>query len=194
MHRQRPCLCALDDRLLREWMASIIRAWGLTTVVETGIDWGGSTRFFAQMVPRVIGIDNDPKRIAAFQTEMAEDGLQGISLVMQNSPDALRLLTADGVDASRTLFFLDAHWFAYWPLRDEIQAIPRGQGVLVMHDARVPNCPNLGVDSYGGHELNYAYVQDVLTDWSPNHTVAYNDDRAEGSRRGVMVVFPQASV
>lgn len=189
--RTRPCLCALDDAVLRRWLAAIIVERGLTAVVETGIDWGGSTRYFAQMVPCVVGIDNDPKRIAAFTAEMREDGLSGITLLEQNSPDGLREVVNRGtVDASKTLFFLDAHWFAYWPLRDEIDAIPRGQGVLVMHDARVPGVPTLGVDSYGGYELSYAYVQDRLTAWSPTHTVEYNDDTAEGSRRGVMVVYP----
>ena len=188
--RVRPCLCALDDAVLRRRLETIIVERGITTVVETGIDWGGSTRFFAEMVPRVIGIDNDPKRLAAFSVEMEEDRLTGIELLQQNSPDGLRMLITEGLDASKTLFFLDAHWQAYWPLKDEIRAIPRGQGVLVMHDARVPGCPNLGVDVYDGQELSYEYVRDVLTEWSPTHRVEYNDDTAEGSRRGVMVVYP----
>lgn len=188
--RVRPCLCALDDGVLRAWLTRIVQARGLTTVVETGIDWGGSTRFFAQMVPQVIGIDNDPQRIAAFRREIEEDGLTGIALLEGNSPDVLRGLS---VDPARTLYFLDAHWHIYWPLRDEIAAIPRGQGVLVMHDARVPGCPSLGVDSYGGQELSYDYLKDVLTAWSPTHRVEYNDDTAEGSRRGVMVVYPEAA-
>ena len=60
-----------------------------------------------------------------------------------------------------------------------------------MHDARVPGCPNLGVDSYGGQELSYEYLQEQLTAWSPTHRLEYNDDSAEGSRRGVMMVYAQ---
>jgi predicted O-methyltransferase YrrM len=187
--RIRPCLCALDDLVLRERLAVILQWYQITTVVETGIDWGGSTRFFAQMVPRVIGVDNDPVRIAAFKKEMAEDRLTGIELVEGNSPDVLRSLAAS-LDAPHTLFFLDAHWQAYWPLKDEIRAIPRGQGILVMHDARVPGVPTLGVDSYDGQELSYEYLAEVLTEWSPVHYVEYNDDTAQGSRRGVMIVYP----
>jgi predicted O-methyltransferase YrrM len=171
-------------------MAQIIKTHRITTVVETGIDWGGSTRFFAQMCDQVVGVDNDQKRLEAFRAEIVEDGLTGIELLLANSPDGIRTLLADGLDAAHTLFFLDAHWQAYWPLKDEIRAIPRRQGVLVMHDARVPGCPNLGVDSYGGEELSYEYLKDVLTEWSPTHRVEYNDDSAEGSRRGVMVVYP----
>lgn len=189
--RTRPCLCALDDAVLCRRLAAIIQEHGITTVVETGIDWGGSTRFFAQMVPRVIGIDNDPKRIAAFQAEIAEDGLAGIMLLLDNSPHALHALVAEcAIDARETLFFLDAHWQSYWPLKDEISMIPRGAGILVMHDARVPGCPTLGVDSYGGQELSYEYLKDALTAWSPTHRVEYNDESAQLPRRGVMVVYP----
>lgn len=121
-----------------------------------------------------------------------EDGLTGISLIEQNSPDGLRtLLQNDELDPRRTLFFLDAHWFPYWPLLDEIAAIPRGAGIIVLHDVRVPDCPGLGFDTYHGHELSYDYVRAALTEWSPDHCVLYNDESAEGSRRGAMVVYPR---
>ena len=57
-------MCALLDRVMRERMAEIIKARGLTTVVETGVDRGGSTLLFSLMADRVIGIDNDPGKIA----------------------------------------------------------------------------------------------------------------------------------
>lgn len=190
--RIRPCLCALDDAVLRARLAAIVQEHAITTVVETGIDWGGSTMFFSEMVPYVVGIDNDAVRVEALRLELQEKGIKNVDLVCMNSPDALRAEVEGGLNASHTLFFLDAHWQAYWPLKDEIRAIPRGQGILVMHDARVPGCPNLGVDSYDGQELSYEYVREELEAWSLSHTLEYNDDSAEGSRRGVMIVYPEA--
>lgn len=184
-------ICALLDTKLKDRLAAIIQERDLTTVVETGIDKGGSTRLFSAMVTQVIAVDNIQDRVEVLSSVLAACGITNVRLVVQNSPDALRTLVAEGLDASRTLFFLDAHWQAYWPLKDEIRAIPRGQGVLVMHDARVPGCPTLGVDEYGGQELSYEYLQDVLTKWSPDHVVEYNDDSAEFPRRGVMVVYPR---
>lgn len=191
--RIRPCLCALDDRVLRARLAAIIRERAITTIVETGIDWGGSTMLFAEMGVLVIGIDNDPVRVVNVMAELEERGIKNVSILQGNSPTVLFGLLGHIIDASTTLFFLDAHWQAYWPLKDEIRTIPRGQGVLVMHDARVPGCPALGVDSYDGQELSYEYLKDVLTEWSPTHRVEYNDDTAEGSRRGVMIVYPEAA-
>jgi predicted O-methyltransferase YrrM len=185
-------VCALIDTKLKNRLAAIIQERGLTTVVETGIDKGGSTRLFAQMAARVVGVDNVADRIEALRSVLHALDVTNVTLIQQNSPDALRELCASrDVDAASTLFFLDAHWQRYWPLKDEIRAIPRGQGVLVMHDARVPGCPTLGVDEYDGQELSYEYVQDVLTEWSPEHVVEYNDDTADWPRRGVMVVYPR---
>lgn len=183
-------ICALLDGRLRARLAEVIKERGIATVVETGIDRGGSTVLFSQMAKNVIGVDNDPEKVRITRESLAYRGIGNAVVIQGNSPDTIRSLIDDGLDAQRTLFLLDAHWQAYWPLRDEIRAIPRGQGVLVMHDARVPGCPSLGVDAYDGQELSYEYLRDVLTAWSPNHTVEYNDDTAEFPRRGVMIVYP----
>lgn len=184
-------ICALLDGKMRTRLKEIIDSRGITTVVETGIDKGGSTMLFSEMAQHVIGIDNDPNKVSLVEQSLRERGITNVSILTMNSPDALKsLVDRNTINASETLFLLDAHWQAYWPLKDEIRAIPRGEGVLVMHDARVPGCPNLGVDEYDGQELSYEYLKDVLTDWSPQHVVEYNDDTAEFPRRGVMYVYP----
>lgn len=187
---ERVPVCALRDRKLRERLAAVVAERGIRTIVETGLDKGGSTLVFAGMAEHVIGVDNMGDRVGGVAKMMSEVGVTNVRLVHQNSPDALRELIAAGLDASTTLFFLDAHWQKYWPLKDEIGAITRGHGVLVMHDARVPGCPGLGVDEYDGQELSYEYLRDVLAAWSPAHRVEYNDDTAEWPRRGVMIVYP----
>jgi predicted O-methyltransferase YrrM len=183
-------ICALLDVKLRERLVEIIASRGITTVVETGIDRGGSTMLFSEMVPNVFGVDNDRDKVDIVLDSLRERGINNVTIIHGDSPLTLRELVRGGFDVARTLFFLDAHWQAYWPLKDEIREIPRGQGVLVMHDARVPGCPNLGVDEYNGQELSYEYLKDVLTEWSPTHVVEYNDDTAEFPRRGVMFVYP----
>jgi len=181
--------CALLDGKLRARLAEIIAARGITAVVETGIDKGGSTILFAGMVPVVIGVDNVQEKVEFARARLNARGIKNVALVCGNSPDVLRDLVEKGLDAARTLFFLDAHWQAYWPLLDEIRVIPRGQGVLVMHDVHVPGC-DLAFDVHSGQELSYEYVRDELAAWSPTHTIEYNDDTAEYPRRGVMFVFP----
>jgi predicted O-methyltransferase YrrM len=179
---------ALDDINLRLRLSKIILDYKITTIIETGIGNGGSTYQFSKMVDRVIGIDNDLKKI-----NIARETLCGVArnvvFIGMNSPEAIIYLE-DVIDPNHTLYFLDAHWQDYWPLLDEIRAIHRGKGVIVIHDIKVPGCLELGYDTYKGQELTYEYVKDVLTAWSPAHTIEYNDDTAGYPRRGVMFVFP----
>lgn len=184
-------MCALLDRVLRERLAAIIQRLGITTVVETGIDRGGSALLFSQMVERYIGIDNHPKAIATTQALLTHYDVTNTALLQMNSPDALAYVMP-AINPSKTLFLLDAHWQSYWPLLDEIKALPRGQCVIVLHDVIVPGCPSLGYDTYDGQDLDYPYVKDVLTAWSPDHVCEYNDDRAEVPKRGVLIVYPNA--
>jgi hypothetical protein len=101
-------------------------------------------------------------------------------------------------------------------LLDEIRAIRKGVGVIVLHDFRVPDHPELGFDRYGdelisnniwppdecgiirqeciykaGQPFEYEYVKDALTSWSSQHKIYYND-RCEGAMypRGVLFAFP----
>jgi len=113
---------------MRLRFSEIILSRGITTVVETGIDKGGSQILLSQMVDHVIGVDNVPARVDAVRLELDRRGITNATIVQGNSPEVLDDLIAGGLDASRTLFFLDAHWQEYWPLKDEIRAIPRGQG------------------------------------------------------------------
>lgn len=182
--------CALTDGKFRKRLVEIIAEHKITTVVETGIDQGGSTILFSQMVRWVIGIDNNQDAIKKVGQSLIHFIINNVTLIQGNSPDVLKEIVKT-LNEDSILYLLDAHWQAYWPLRDEIKTIPRGKGILVMHDAKVPGHPSLGYDTYGGQALSYEYLRDVLWDWSPTHRVEYNDDTAEFPRRGVMYVYPR---
>lgn len=72
--------------------------------------------------------------------------------------------------ANTYLFFLDAHWRAYWPLRDEIQVIQTlDRYLMVIDDFFVPgrSDPALpygrcGFDVYQKRILNWGYVCDLF--------------------------------
>ena len=155
--------------------------------METGTNEGKSTVEFCRMVLGVIGIDNNRTCLNETGRRLVESGRTNWLLLAGNSPDVLKEIEPSLPD--ETLYFLDAHWQSYWPILDEIRAIRRGSGVIVMHDFRVPLHPEWGCDSYNGHDLDYDYVKDALSEWSPSHRCEYNEE-VEGSKRGVAFVFP----
>lgn len=185
---------ALDDVFLLERLKQVIAERNIQYVVETGLAAGYSTLKFCQMGLHVIGIDIDPAAIEATLATLEQSGVTNFQLHTSNSAELLPFIIPPQPD--KTLFFLDAHngggGVGYWPLPDEINAIPRSQGVLVFHDIKVPG-KDFGYDFYfhdgRAQEFEYALVKDVLTAWSPNHRVEYMD-QASGSYRGVVIVYP----
>lgn len=184
---------ALDDIFLRDRLREVIAERGIEIVVETGLNEGLSTVGFCRMVNYVIGVDIDPMCVSAARANLWDAGLTNWDLRTGNSPDVLRQLFTF-LSGDRMLLFLDAHWGEYWPLPDEIRALPRGKGIVVLHDIKVPE-KDFGFDGVhigGGvvKDFEYELVQGVLTEWSATHCVEYVA-RASGSYRGAAIVYPK---
>jgi predicted O-methyltransferase YrrM len=206
----------LDDLIMQARFREIVAEYGIKVIVETGTLRGYSTFIFSKMARTVLSVDNNPENLRqATHTLLDSGGCDNVVLVAGNSPnvlEALRPLLPD-----ETLYFLDAHWQSYWPILDEIREIRSGTGVIVIHDFLIPDRPDLGFDTYtkyaglldGSGEmiiqeivtqpLNYEYVKDALTAWSPTHRVEYNTEAqfTEGvpdtspRARGVAYIFPK---
>lgn len=180
---------AMDDAFFAERLREIVFEKKITCLVETGTNQGKSTAAFAACVERVIGIDIDPECITVATLNCREAARENVRFIQGSSPVILDAILPGLPD--ETLYFLDAHWGEYWPLRDEILQIAKhkpGCGVIIIHDCRVPDRP-FGYDQYGGRVCEYAYVADVLTVWSPSHRIEYNREAA-GSGVGILYVFP----
>jgi hypothetical protein len=74
----------------------------------------------------------------------------------KSSPDFLRAHLSE--IRSRSLFFLDAHWGPYWPLRDELQIIYSQceKPVVVIDDFDAGN--GLAFDAYGAQKLDFDHI------------------------------------
>jgi hypothetical protein len=187
---------ALDDHFLHDRLKAVVSEQNIEVVVETGIADGNSSREFCKMVPRYIGIDIDPSRIIQVNGVLTQSAANKWELLQGNSPDVLRQIMPI-LPAAQTLFFLDAHNHPaapVWPLPEEIRAIPPGEGVLVLHDFRVPG-KDFGVDGYmvDGvmRDFNYDLIRDVLAEWSASHRIEYaTDSDPQSSYRGWGLVYP----
>ncbi len=187
---------SLMDRVFRQRLWEIVVQHEIYTIVETGIDKGMSTAVLATMVQQVFGIDNNAEAIRTAHTNLEIVNTKNAVLIYGNSPGVLRALQPSLPD--NTLYFLDAHWNDYWPILDEIAAIRKETGVIVMHDFVVPGHPELMGMEHKGKILDYAYVKDALTEWSPTHRIEYNskaevavDATNADYRRGIAYVFPK---
>lgn len=183
------------DRLMREEVARLVTARNVKTIVECGTYLGQTTPYLATLAERVVTIE--------CRRDFFEQGehLNVIPNVVRVWGDSVKWLEHHGSLLSQpivcldptVLYFIDSHWGADWPIQRELIAIAGhgGNPVLVIHDFQVPNT-TLGFDIYRGQSLNLAYVTTGLDAiyGSGRWQSHYNDERAEGSRRGVLYVEP----
>ena len=185
---------ALDDHHLCDLLRKIINTHGINLVIETGTNVGLSTVKLCEMGAPVISIDIDPNCTAIARERLLASGVKNYHLVTAESTATLAGL-APAIHVFRTLIFLDAHMGTdtKWPIFDELAAIPKRTGILVLHDIKVPGkdfayAPFV-LPSGEQVDFEYAHLRDALTAWSPTHRLEYNEE-AGGDRVGVAVVYP----
>lgn len=146
--------------------------------VETGTYRGDTSFFFSLIFERVFTCDaiDHPRKPEFYLRE-------NVIYETKSSPAFLQ----DHLDEIKTdsLFFLDAHWMSYWPLRDEL-AIVFGKcrnPVVIVDDFDAGN--GLGFDSWDGRQLNYEYIADAVP---PDYKFCLNT--WSYTNRGILFLFP----
>lgn len=178
------------DLAIAKRAKEIVEEYGITTWFETGIDRGSTALTASKLVEKWIGVEIRKESCELAALRFAENNVTNYEIINGNSPIVM-LDKMHKLDVDRTIFFLDAHWGAYWPLLDEIDCISRGKGVIIIHDFQVPGHPELGYDTWNNKVLNYDYVKDALTRWSPTHRIEYCTESIYAVPRGVCYVFPK---
>jgi hypothetical protein len=103
----------------------------------------------------------------------------------------------------RPLFYLDAHWQSYWPLRDELKHIGASglPATIVIDDFEVPGQPQFGFDVDGGGEIteglkcNLDYIRQALSPVRtynaafPRYSIRDAFAKGSGPLRGHVVLF-----
>lgn len=174
------------DIFAQNRVLELIKDKNIQTFVETGTYIGETAAEMAKIVSEVITFELSEERYLQSKTNLAP-----FSNIKLYCCDSVKWLNDNlkQLDLGPTFFFLDAHWFDYWPVRDELKAIAESKkhtnSVIMIHDFQVPDNNTLGFDSYNNQPLNYDYVKDVLQlVWPQGYKVEYNN-QAVGGNRGI---------
>ena len=112
-----------------------------------------------------------------------------------------------GFDVNKSLlFYLDAHWNDYWPLKDELKLIKKynlSDSKIIIHDFYVPGFTERitdedgvehfiwGCDKYHNQNLDFNYVKDLLFDINPGMLSYFADDVVyNNAGRGILYSVP----
>lgn len=180
-----------DDTFLAAEFKKLVDQHGVKTIIETGTYLGDTTPALAKLVPTVHTIevnadyfDRSAKRLST---------IPNITRHFGSSPAKLAEIfkTAE----QPMLLFLDAHWYSYCPLLDELAVVAEAKmkPIIIIHDFKSPNNPNLGFDMFGDQEYNWDLIsKHVHAIYGDNVTVSYNTE-ATGARRGAIFLIPNGS-
>lgn len=171
------CRTVIDPNLIRV-IKKLKADFQLINFVETGTFDGDTSLFFSLIFDRVFTCDvvDHPRRPEFYFRD-------NLTYETKSSPNFLR----DHLNEikSRSLFYLDAHWNAYWPLRDELAIVfsECENPVVVLDDFDVGN--GLEFDTYGGKRLDFDYIADLVP---PNYHFVVNS--WSNRNKGLLFLFP----
>jgi hypothetical protein len=173
-----------------EMVRSIIESCEIEQIIETGTYRGTTTEWFSQFGIPVFSAELQSRFASFAQNRMA--ARSNVHVENIDSVAALeRWSQASDVVSKRTLFYLDAHWERYLPLRKELEIISRkfSSWTAVIDDFKVPEDAGYGFDDYGaGRILDMDYIRqckinDVMA-FFPN----VRSEWETGAKRGCVVL------
>lgn len=176
------------DLFLRNEIARLIDKHNIKTAVETGTYMGETTKGLSRMVDRVFTIEINEKYYNKAKSSLQH--LDNVSAMKGSSPDILNKIipTIEGP----VLFFLDAHWYNYCPLLDEIKTIGKHKqdSVIVIHDFKVPG-KDFGFDSHKNQPFEWDWIAPAVKQSYGNNFDYHYNSQVSGSRRGVIFIEPK---
>jgi len=177
----------------RELVRSIAQSFDFDVVLETGTYRGTSTVFFASVfgVP-VETVEANPRYYAYSSHRLASE--PRILVTLGDSRQFLRQM-AMRQSYTTPFIYLDAHWEADLPLREELEIIAANweQAAVMVDDFAVPGDPGYGYDDYGpGKVLAQDYLP-TMPGWSLFYPTAPSAEET-GQKRGCSVLLTSALV
>jgi hypothetical protein len=180
------------DAVYRELVLELLRAFPVTAFVETGTSRGYSTELVAAQFPALPVFTSE---VLEETYRIARSGLsryRNITQMLGSSEKCLdELLKSDRV-GGMPLYYLDAHWQKYWPLRDELRLLGArgGKAIIVIDDFEIPGQPQFEFDIDGGGEViageacNLDYIRPALASAHTYHAVFPKYDRLDAFGAG----------
>ncbi len=174
----------------KEVFAEIISAVKLDGIIETGTNLGFSTGYFAAKTGLpVFSCEIDPMRFNLSQ-KLLLPYFSTIKLYNNNSVNFLKEFPAD--PKSIYFFYLDAHWYDFLPLKQEIEIISSRweQFVIMVDDFKVEGDSGYGYDDYGSvGTLTLAYIRELVKRLNlAVYFPVFSSSEETGFRRGYIVL------
>jgi hypothetical protein len=134
----------------------LINTYNCDAVIETGTNTGDTTEYLSKMYPEKTIVTAEIKKEIF---DMAKIRLANTSNIILNNESSEIILQKYKDTFTLPFYYLDAHWYDYWPLKDELNSINRG--IVCVSDFTL-GLNKDGIfyagDSYDGVTLNHEFL------------------------------------
>jgi hypothetical protein len=174
------------QQLIRE----LVRIVDPAAVVETGTYRGTTTEFLWHLTGKPVYSAESERRFFEYAKRRCRNS--SIHLYLSDSRFFLRQLAEDDeIPKKNILFYLDAHWGADLPLREELLLVVRhwSDPIIVIDDFEVPSDSGYGFDDYGeGRSLTLDYLPSEAIEDMAVLFPSLPSNLETGARRGCAVL------
>ena len=178
------------DKFVEDEFIKLKEKHNIVNAVETGSYMFGTTMWFSENFNHVYTFEisdefyqygkeliRDKQNISAFHS----DSVMGLNKIIRSIK-------------GNTIFFLDAHWYDYCPLLDELESISKFNytPVIVIHDFKTPH-KHLGYDFHNEQPFSIDFISNKLNKIYPlGYDYYYNNETVGGASRGVIYITPKS--
>lgn len=163
----------------------------ISTAVETGTFCGGTTVILSYLFDQVYSIEVDKSYYA--DTVVKFQFNPNVNCLFGSSDEVLATLLPS-LENERVLFYLDAHGYGNYPLRNELYNISlthQDNCIIVIDDIQVPGRKDIPFDSFGPNACSFEYVEDLIETIFSDYTVTYLIPKSVGSRAKLVIAPDQ---
>lgn len=178
------------DSFIEQEFLKLRDKFNIKVAVELGTCLGSTAIWLSENFDTVHTVEINPEWAAIAAERMGDR--PNTTLYVKNSLHALPIILPE--ITNETIFFIDSHWGPCNPLLRELELIKKHgiKPIIVIHDMKVPDHPELSYDQYAEEKIVYEWK------WIKDHVSAiydgkfehYYNSEATGAKVGCLFVVP----
>lgn len=176
------------------------KLFDINVAVETGSCLYSTTKWLGENFDNVYTVEINAD-FAKYGSHKVLDMNNVNHTVGMSSINFIKEVLSEAIsDSDRCLYFLDAHWGNECPLLGELEGISKikthQKPVIIIHDFKVPDEPNLGFDDIHGQPFEYGWIKPYLEAiyGLGGYDYYYNNDSTSTEiKRGLIYIVPKVS-
>jgi predicted O-methyltransferase YrrM len=186
---------ALEDKYVFEEFEKLIKEFNIKKIIETGTYYGWSSIILSKFNLPVKSIEYSEENYKIAQDNLINKDINNVDLILGSSSEVLDNILEDNEED--LLLFLDAHWYDYWPIHDELNVCIKKniKPIIAIHDFFVPNengDAKFGFDRYKDQKLDFEYIKEHLIKiYGINDFKYHYNDKIDCVDSGLIYIYPK---